>query len=69
MPNPPAHEAAWRDRFGVPEVVSAYGMTEVNIPLYGRLGQSRPGTAGLVLDRWFEVEVRDADDRRPRPPR
>jgi crotonobetaine/carnitine-CoA ligase len=61
VPNPPAHEAAWRDRFGVPEVVSAYGMTEVNIPLYGRLGQSRPGTAGLVLDQWFEVEVRDPD--------
>ena len=61
VPNPPAHERAWRERFGVPEVVSAYGMTEVNIPLYGRLGVSRPGTAGLVLDRWFEVEVRDPD--------
>jgi crotonobetaine/carnitine-CoA ligase len=59
VPNPPAHEAAWRDRFGVPEVVSAYGMTEVNIPLYGRLGTSRPGTAGTILDRWFEVSVRD----------
>lgn len=68
VPNPPAHEHAWRERFGVPEVVSAYGMTEVNIPLYGRLGHSRPGTAGLVLDRWFEVEVRDpeTDDLLPR---
>ena len=48
-------------------MVSAYGMTEVNIPLYGRLGTSRPGTAGKVLDRWFEVEVRDpeTDDRLP----
>ena len=43
VPNPPAHEAQWRDRFGVREVVSAYGMTEVNIPLYGRVGRSRPG--------------------------
>jgi crotonobetaine/carnitine-CoA ligase len=68
VPNPPSHERAWRERFGVPEVVSAYGMTEVNIPLYGRLGTSRPGTAGLVLDRWFEVEVRDplSDDVLPR---
>jgi carnitine-CoA ligase len=68
VPNPPAHEQAWRERFAVPEVVSAYGMTEVNIPLYGRLGSSRPGTAGLVLDRWFEVEVRDpeTDDLLPR---
>ncbi|MDF2092190.1 AMP-binding protein [Knoellia sp. 3-2P3] len=61
VPNPPSHEQSWRERFAVPEVVSAYGMTEVNIPLYGRLGTSRPGTAGLVLDRWFEVSVRDPD--------
>ena len=67
VPNPPAHESAWRDRFGVPEVVSAYGMTEVNIPLYGRLGHSRPGAAGLVLDRWFEVEIRDAETDAPVP--
>jgi crotonobetaine/carnitine-CoA ligase len=67
VPNPPGHEQAWRERFAIPEVVSAYGMTEVNIPLYGRLGTSRPGTAGLVLDRWFEVEVRDpvTDDLLP----
>ena len=67
VPNPPAHERAWRERFGIGEVVSAYGMTEVNIPLYGRLGTSRPGTAGLVLDRWFEVEVRDPDTDDPLP--
>jgi crotonobetaine/carnitine-CoA ligase len=68
VPNPPAHEAAWRQRFGVPEVVSGYGMTEVNIPLYGRLGVSRPGAAGLVLDRWFELEIRDAETDLPVPP-
>ncbi len=68
VPNPPVHEEAWRERFGVPEVVSAYGMTEVNIPLYGRLGTSRPGAAGLVLDRWFEVEIRDPDTDLPVPP-
>ena len=67
VPNPPAHEAQWRDRFGVREVVSAYGMTEVNIPLYGRVGRSRPGSAGLVLDRWFEVEVRDPESDAPVP--
>jgi crotonobetaine/carnitine-CoA ligase len=61
VPNPPAHEAGWRERFGIDEVVSAYGMTEVNIPLYGRLGTSRPGAAGLVLDEWWEVEVRDPE--------
>lgn len=67
VPNPPAHERAWRERFAITDVVSAYGMTEVNIPLYGRLGVSRPGTAGLVLDRWFEVQVRDPDTDDPLP--
>lgn len=67
VPNPPAHERAWRERFGVGDVVSAYGMTEVNIPLYGRLGVSRPGAAGRALDRWFEVEIRDADTDLPVP--
>ena len=67
VPNPADHEAAWRERFGVREVVSAYGMTEVNIPLYGRLGVSRPGAAGLALDRWFEVEIRDAETDLPVP--
>ncbi|GAA1971845.1 ATP-dependent acyl-CoA ligase [Terrabacter lapilli] len=67
VPNPAPHERAWRERFAIPEVVTAYGMTEVNIPLYGRLGTARPGTAGRALERWFEVEVRgpDTDDRLP----
>lgn len=65
VPNPPAHEAAWRERFGVAEVVTAYGMTEVNIPLYGRLGTTRPGTAGVALDRFFEVSVREPDTDLP----
>jgi crotonobetaine/carnitine-CoA ligase len=67
VPNPPGHEQAWRERFAIPEVVSAYGMTEVNIPVYGRLGTSRPGAAGLALDRWFEVAVRDPDSDDPLP--
>ncbi len=67
VPNPPSHERAWRERFAITDVVSAYGMTEVNIPLYGRLGTSRPSTAGLVLDRWFEVQVRDPDTDDPLP--
>ncbi len=58
VPNPPAHDEALRQRFGVPEVVSAYGMTEVNIPLYGRLGEPRPGSAGRVLEEFFEVSIR-----------
>lgn len=64
-PNHPEHEKAWRERFGVPEVLGGYGMTEVNIPLYGRMGQMRPGTCGKVYDRYFEVQVRDLVTMQP----
>ncbi len=66
-PNVPEHEQAWRRRFGVPEVVSGYGMTEVNIPVYGDRKKPRPGTCGKVYSRYFEVEIRDPETDEPRP--
>ncbi|RYY63916.1 MAG: long-chain fatty acid--CoA ligase, partial [Comamonadaceae bacterium] len=45
-PNLPTHEAAFHERFGVADVVSGFGMTEVNIPVWGRIGHSRPGASG-----------------------
>ncbi|XVX19825.1 AMP-binding protein [Actinomycetota bacterium] len=68
VPNPPQHEAGWRERFGVSEVVSGYGMTENNIPLHGRLGQPRPGSCGRVYEGYFEVEIRDPDTDEPLGP-
>lgn len=59
-PNHPDHDQAWRERFGIADVVGAFGMTEVNIPLYGRLGELRPGTCGRAYGKYFEVEVRDS---------
>src|SRR3546814_21101523 len=59
VPNHPDHEVMWRDRFGIPEVIGAFGMTEVNMPLYGRMGESRPGTCGMPYSRYFEVEIRN----------
>jgi len=67
-PNPPEHDRIWRERFGVAEVLSGFGMTEVNLPVYGRIGKTRPGTAGLVYDRYFEVEIRDPESDEPVPP-
>lgn len=67
-PNHPAHESMWRERFGVSDVIGLYGMTEVNIPLYGRLGEARPGTCGRVYERYFEVSIRDPDDDRALAP-
>jgi len=66
-PNHPDHESAWRDRFGIAEVVGGYGMTESNIPLYGDRNDPRPGTCGKVWARCFEVEIRDPDTDLPVP--
>jgi crotonobetaine/carnitine-CoA ligase len=60
-PNHPDHDRVWRERFGIADVIGGYGMTEVNIPLYGRLGDVRPGTCGKPYDRFFEVEIRDPE--------
>ena len=67
-PNPADHERTWRERFGVPDVISGFGMTECNIPVYGRMGESRPDTSGFVYDRYFAVEIRDPDSDDPLPP-
>ena len=67
-PNPPEVEAAFRGRFGVPDVISGYGMTEVNMPVWGRVGRAAPGAAGWVYDRYFEVRVADPDTDRALPP-
>lgn len=58
-PNLPEHERTWRQRFGIREVIGAYGMTEVNIPIYGERSKSRPGTCGRVYSKYFDVEIRD----------
>ena len=63
-PLPAVAEESFRNRFGIRSVVPLYGMTEVNIPLYGKLNESAPGTCGHVYDKYFEVEIRhpDTDD-------
>jgi crotonobetaine/carnitine-CoA ligase len=66
-PNFVEHERIWRDRFGIRDVLGGYGMTEVNIPLYGERGVSKPGTCGRPYARYFEVEIRDPDTDLPVP--
>jgi len=64
-PNHPDHERAWRERFGIAAVVGGFGMTEVNIPLYGDPDHPRPGACGKPYEAYFEVEVRDPDTDHP----
>lgn len=66
-PNPTEHDALFRSRFGIRDVISGFGMTEVNIPIWGRLGQPAPGAAGWT-SRHFEVCIADPDADMPLPP-
>jgi crotonobetaine/carnitine-CoA ligase len=67
-PNIGDHEAVFRERFGVKDVVSGFGMTEVNIPVWGRIGQPRPGAAGWVREDYFEVMIGDPETDAAVPP-
>lgn len=67
-PNLPEHEKIWRERFGVPEVVSSYGMTECNIPTWEKVGDTRSGSIGKAYAPYFDVRVVDPDTDRPVPP-
>jgi crotonobetaine/carnitine-CoA ligase len=67
-PNLPVVEAAFRERFGVRDVISGFGMTEVNIPIWGRIGRSTPGASGWVHAQHFDVVIADPQTDRPLPP-
>lgn len=45
-------------RFGV-KIVQGFGMTECNMPVYGRLDETAliPGCAGYVLEEFFEIAI------------
>jgi carnitine-CoA ligase len=68
VPNTLEHDHIFRKRFGIEEVIGAFGMTEVNIPLWGEYGRPHAGTCGRVYDRYFQVEIRDPDTDEPLPP-
>lgn len=66
-PNVPAHEMQFHERFGIRDIVSGYGMTENNIPIWGRLGHSVPGAAGWTHTEHFEVCIADPETDMPVP--
>lgn len=67
-PNLPETDAHLRQRFGIKDVIGLYGMTEINIPLYTRPGESRPGSCGKLWDRYYELQIVDPDTDLPLPP-
>jgi carnitine-CoA ligase len=66
-PNVASAEAVFRQRFGVRDVLSGFGMTETNIVVWGRIGHSAPGAAGWVHTEHFELVIADPETDMPRP--
>jgi len=60
-PNPAQHEAVFRERFGVKDVLSGFGMTEVGIPIWGRIGHAAPNAAGWAHEDRFEICIADPE--------
>ncbi len=61
-PLPSEPERIFRDRFGVKEVLPLYGMTEVNIPIYGLKNEIGNGKCGKVYEKYFDVEIRNPEN-------
>ena len=64
-PLPSEPEKVFRERFGIKEVLPLYGMTEVNIPIYGLKNEKGNGKCGKVYKKYFEVEIRNPEDDSP----
>ncbi len=68
VPSPPEIREPFEQRFNT-RLIEAYGMTEVNIPLYHPLdGPYRPGSCGKTYERFFEVRAVDPDTDLELPP-
>lgn len=67
-PDIAAHDAIFRERFGIRDVLPGYGMTECNIPAWGRIGDPAPGTAGWILKEYFDVQIFDPETDEALPP-
>lgn len=67
VPAPAEIGEAFERRFKV-RLIEAYGMTEVNIPLYHPLDAPyRPGSCGRPYERFYEVKVVDQDSEEELP--
>ncbi len=64
-PLPSEPEKIFRNRFGVKYVLPLYGMTEVNIPIYGLKSEIGNGRCGKLYQKYFEVEIRDPEKDTP----
>jgi crotonobetaine/carnitine-CoA ligase len=59
-------EDEFRERFGVSDIVTVYGLTEICMPIITPLDVKRPPDAcGIALTDWFEVQLVDSETDQP----
>lgn len=56
-PKLPALERMWQERFGVPDVITGYGMTEVNLCVWSSPRGTPPGACGRAYEDFFELRI------------
>ncbi|HSG78036.1 MAG TPA: AMP-binding protein [Acidimicrobiia bacterium] len=61
VPCPPEPAEAFRRRFDVARIVSAYGNTEIGMISTQDFDEARLGSAGRVDGTWYEVRIVDPD--------
>lgn len=66
-PNIEEAERTWRERFGVPHLITGYGMTEVNICAWTTTRDTRINACGKPYSRYFDLIVADPQTDQPVP--
>lgn len=68
VPTPSSIVADFARRFDVHVFVEQYGMTEISMPILVPYGEPHPdGSAGLLVDEFFEAKIVDPDTDEERP--
>lgn len=66
-PKLPALEQMWHERFGVPDVITGYGMTEVNLCVWSSPAGTPPGSCGRPYAKYFDIIVAGSETDVPLP--
>jgi crotonobetaine/carnitine-CoA ligase len=68
QPAPAAIVEDFTRRFGIPRVLEYYGMTEIGIVTMMPWDDVRPGSCGVAVSEWFDLEIVDPETDEPRGP-
>ncbi|MBI2219146.1 MAG: AMP-binding protein [Candidatus Rokubacteria bacterium] len=68
QPAPAAIVEDFKRRFGIPRVLEYYGMTEIGIVTMMPWDDVRPGSCGVAVSEWFDLEIVDPETDEPRAP-